>query len=406
MIGLSKLQARRFLLLKHGLLGPYRFRGKSGALEYVRQAGCIQFDPVDVCGKNAELVLQARVQGFEKSMLHALLYEDRALVDYPDKQLSIWPVEDWPYFARYRAAARAEGAQFAALQQHLAWAKEYIAAHGPVSAEELPLSGRLTWHSAIHWSGNWHGESNAARSVLEQLYTTGELVIHHKLGARKVYDLAERHIPQALLAAEDPLPAVQDHIEWRVLRRIGAVGLLWNAASCAWLGIDGMKAAARNEAFAALLEKGEILPVAVEGLRAPLYCRAGDAPLLEQARSGERFTPRCALLAPLDCLLWDKKLIRTLFDFDYTWEIYTPQEKRKYGAYVLPMVCGERFIGRAEAVPDRKSGVLQVRNIWYEDGVRETKALRANVERCMRRFAAFNGCAQLAMPGGPALPLR
>lgn len=60
MIGLSKSQARRFLLLKHGLLGPYRFRGESGALEYVRQAGCIQFDPVDVCGKNAELVLQAR----------------------------------------------------------------------------------------------------------------------------------------------------------------------------------------------------------------------------------------------------------------------------------------------------------------------------------------------------------
>ncbi|MEE0806099.1 MAG: hypothetical protein U0M22_01395 [Acutalibacteraceae bacterium] len=60
MIGLSKSQARRFLLLKHGLLGPYRFRGKNGALEYVRQAGCIQFDPVDVCGKNAELVLQAR----------------------------------------------------------------------------------------------------------------------------------------------------------------------------------------------------------------------------------------------------------------------------------------------------------------------------------------------------------
>ena len=111
MVGLSKSQARRFLLLKHGLLGPYRFKGKRGALEYNRQAGCIQFDPVDVCGKNAELILHARVQGFKKSMLYALLYEDRALVDYPDKQLSIWPVEDWPYFARYRAAAKAEGEQ-------------------------------------------------------------------------------------------------------------------------------------------------------------------------------------------------------------------------------------------------------------------------------------------------------
>ena len=140
MVGLSKSQARRFLLLKHGLLGPYRFKGKRGALEYIRQAGCIQFDPVDVCGKNAELILHARVQGFKKSMLYALLYEDRALVDYPDKQLSIWPVEDWPYFARYRAAAKAEGEQFAALQQHLGWAKDYIAAHGPVSAEELLFS--------------------------------------------------------------------------------------------------------------------------------------------------------------------------------------------------------------------------------------------------------------------------
>lgn len=403
MTALSKAQARRFLLLKHGLLGPYRFKGKRGALEYIRQAGCIQFDPVDVCGKNAELILQARVQGFKKSMLRALLYEDRALVDYPDKQLSIWPVEDWPYFAGYRAAAKAEGAQFAALQQHLGWAKNYIAAHGPVSAEELPLSGKLPWHSAIHWSGNWGGESNAARSVLEQLYTTGELVVHHKMGARKVYDLAERHIPKALLEAENPLPAPQDHIEWRVLRRIGAVGLLWNAASEAWLGIGGMKAAERSAAFSALFEKGEILPAAVEGLRAPLYYRAADVPLLEKAQSGERFAPRCALLAPLDCLLWDKKLLRALFGFDYTWEIYTPQEKRKYGAYVLPMVYGERFIGRAEAVPDRKSGVLRVRNIWYEDGVRETKALRAGVERCMRRFAAFNGCAALEMPGGSPL---
>ncbi len=111
MVGLSKSQARWFLLLKHGLLEPYRFKGKRGALEYIRQAGCIQFDPVDVCGKNAELILHARVQGFKKSMLYALLYEDRALVDYPDKQLSIWPVEDWPYFARYRAAAKAEGEQ-------------------------------------------------------------------------------------------------------------------------------------------------------------------------------------------------------------------------------------------------------------------------------------------------------
>ena len=99
---ITKQQAGQFILAKQGLIGPYRFIGKAGAYNYVRQAGCIQFDPVDVCGKNAELTLQSRVRGFRKSMLRELLYEDRKLVDYADKELSIWPAEDWPYFSSYR----------------------------------------------------------------------------------------------------------------------------------------------------------------------------------------------------------------------------------------------------------------------------------------------------------------
>ena len=90
--------ARRFLLLKQGLIGKRRFAGKRGALEYVRQAGCIQFDPVNVCGRNAELTLLARVSRFSKNMLDELLYRDRLLFDYTDKELSILPVEDYPYF--------------------------------------------------------------------------------------------------------------------------------------------------------------------------------------------------------------------------------------------------------------------------------------------------------------------
>ena len=96
MTTLTRRQARRFLLLHHGLIGAYRFRGKQGAYDFVRQAGCIQFDPVDVCGKNAELTLQSRVQGFTKQTLWQLLYRDRLLVDYPDKNLSILSTEDWP----------------------------------------------------------------------------------------------------------------------------------------------------------------------------------------------------------------------------------------------------------------------------------------------------------------------
>ena len=112
MITMTIQEARNFILLKQGLLGESRFTGKQGALDYVRQAGCIQFDPVDACGKNAELTLQSRVKGFTKQTLYELLYEDRKLVDYPDKNISIIPAEDWPYFERYRRAARENGRRF------------------------------------------------------------------------------------------------------------------------------------------------------------------------------------------------------------------------------------------------------------------------------------------------------
>lgn len=395
MLTLTREQARRFILLHHGLLGEHRFAGREGALSFVRQAGCIQFDPVDACGKNAELTLQSRVKGFTKKMLSELLYEDRRLVDYPDKQLAILPVEDWPYFARYRQAAMECGRQFEGLAELEARAKAYIAEHGPVDSDTLPIAGEIEWHSAIHWSGNWHGKSNAARSVLEQLYSTGELVIHHKRGTRKAYDLAQRHIPQELLSAPDPLPDEQEHITWRVLRRIGAIGLLWNRPSDAWLGILNMSTDARNAAFDALLAQGEIFPVQVEGIRGALYCRERDRATLERAVSGERLKPRCEVIAPLDPMMWDRKLIRAVFGFEYSWEIYTPAPKRRYGYYVLPMVVGEGFAGRVEAVRDEKVSTLRVKHVWFEDGVRRTKKLEAAVGSAMRRLAKFNGCKEV-----------
>ena len=99
MLTVTPDQARQFILLRQGLLGEHRFIGKNGAYQYVRQVGCIQFDPVDVCGRNAELTLQSRVKGITRKTLSDLLYRDRLLVDYSDKELSIWPSEDWPYFA-------------------------------------------------------------------------------------------------------------------------------------------------------------------------------------------------------------------------------------------------------------------------------------------------------------------
>jgi uncharacterized protein YcaQ len=395
MIVLTKTQARIFILAKQGLLGSYRFSGKEGAYAYVRQAGCIQYDPVDVCGKNAELTLQSRVKGFRKPMLAELLYRDRLLVDYADKELSIWPTEDWPYFFPYRERSRELGASFPGLAELEEEALAYIRANGPVSSDTLPITGEIFWHSSMHWSGNWHKKSKAARSVLEQLYTDGTLVIHHKNGSRKFYDLAERHIETSLLTADFPCADDEDLLRWRVLRRIGAVGLLWDKNSPALLGIE-INAAQRKSVLSALESRGAILPARVEGIKPVFYFCAEDEPLMYAVLAGTLDKKaRMEFLAPLDPLLWDKTMIAALWDFRYSWEIYTPADKRNYGYYTLPVLWGSDFIGRIETVADQKNNTLRVKNIWLEPGIKQTKKLQISMDRTLRRFSSFNDCSRV-----------
>ena len=386
-------QARQFILIRQGLLGEHRFIGKDGAYQYVRQAGCIQFDPVDVCGRNAELTLQSRVKGFRKKTLEDLLYRDRLLVDYSDKELSIWPSEDWPFFSAYRERSMEHGRSFDGIPELEQEAIAYIRKHGPVSSDTLPIEGTIFWHSSMHWSGHWHKDSLAARSVLEQLYTDGVLLIHHKTGSRKYYDLADKYLPAELLSAPNPCPDEASWLCWRVKRRIGAVGLLWNRNSTAWLGIN-MTTEQRNAAFDRLEKDGVITPVQVEGIRFPLYMLSGDLLLLESVTARQAFLkPRLEFLAPLDPMLWDRKLIEALWGYQYSWEIYTPAAKRKYGYYVLPMLCGDRLIGRIEPKADRKAKVLTVQNIWLEPGVRMTKKLSGMIDKSAQRLAKLNGCS-------------
>ncbi|AFC28178.1 hypothetical protein PM3016_1248 [Paenibacillus mucilaginosus 3016] len=393
MIQLTNRQARQFLLLKHGLLGEYQFAGKQGVLDFVRQVGCIQYDPIDVCGKNAELVLQSRIKGFTKNMLAELLYQDRSLVDYPDKNLAIIPVEDWPYFERYRQAARQHAKRYPEMETLIEQVRAHIQNHGALSSDDLKLDGNFAWQSAIHWSSG----NNSTRSVLEQMYSTGELVIHHKKGTRKYYDLAEKYIEPNLLNAPEPLEGELEHHKWRVLRRIGAVGLLWNRASDAWLNIWGLKAKQRNEVFRLLLHEARIVAVAVDQMKDILYCRVEDLPLIEDVLQNPAPKWRCELIAPLDNFIWDRKLINELFGFDYTWEIYTPAIKRKFGYYVLPLLYGESLIGRAEVIAERKSGTLVVKNIWYEKDIKPTKQLRTALNHCFQNFALFNECETISI---------
>lgn len=382
---LTVRQARRFLLRLHGLLGPRVLAGEAGVLAFVRQVGCIQYDPIDVCGQNAQLVLQSRVKGFQKPMLDKLLYTDRALVDYYDKEMSIWPAEDWPHFARQRARHRAQGRSLEAVDAVCLQVLDHIGQNGPMCSRDLDLDDKVHWY----WS-----DTRLGRAALETLYFRGQLVVHHKKGTVKHYDLPHRHLPRALLEAPDPHGSAFAHTLWHVRRRIGAVGMLQCRRSDAFLGVEGIKGEGCRQAFAALLAAGEIAEAQVEGIPQPFYILARDAPLLEEVLSGAAYRPRCALIAPLDNLMWDRRVIRLLFGFEYTWEIYTPPAKRRYGYYVLPVIYGDRFIGRIEPVRG-KDGVLRIKGFWPEDGRAPTGAAQKALDRALQDFAAFNGCQDI-----------
>jgi len=381
-VKISKKQARLFMLLKHGLTGEYKFIGRQGILDFIRQAGCIQYDPIDVCGKNSELVLQSRIKGFTKQMLYSLLYEDRKLIDYFDKNLAIMRTEDWPYFWRYREAYRTGGRSRDEVKAVSEEIKSIIREKGPVSSADIGFDEKVHWY----WSN-----TKLSRAALETLYFCGDLVVHHKKGTVKYYDLAEKYIPAELLNSK-PHTDEFEHQRWRVMRRIGAVGLLWNKPSDAWLNINGLNANTRNEIFRQLLEEDKIMDITVEGIKDKMYCLKTDQGLVETILEEPELKARCELIAPLDNILWDRRLIKTLFDFDYKWEVYTPQPQRKYGYYVLPLLYGDRFIGRVEAVRNKKTKALEIKNIWYEGDFLLTKEIKEDIDKCLERFADFNEC--------------
>lgn len=377
---ITKKQACLFLLLKHGLIGTYKFKGKQGILAFIEQAGCIQYDPIDVCGRSPELVLLSRVKGYHKQMLYDLLYQERKLVDYFDKNLAIFSVEDWPYFIKERYFHRHIEDSYSKILAVCDQIKQEINNRGALCSVDLKMKEKVKWY----WS-----ETSLSRAALEHMYFKGELLIHHKRGTLKYYDLADRCINEELLNAKNPFKERGECQKWHVLRRIRSVGLLWNRASDAWLGIREMKTKERNECFKELLAEKKILAIYVEGLDT-LYCASEDIELLMTAMKLPRLKKRCELIAPLDNMLWDRKLIKALFDFDYKWEIYTPEKQRKYGYYCLPILYGDRFIGRIEAVYDRKRMKLTVKQVWLEAGVKETSAMNAALDRAIAKLEKFN----------------
>lgn len=388
-IQITKSQACRFLLKHQGLYPPRDAEGKADIMACFARLGCIQYDPLNIVGHNSELVLQSRVAGFRPDMLRELLYEDRLLVDGWDKVMSIYPTADWPYFQRRREAElHRQQNKGEDLLPFLPLVREEVRKRGPLSSIDLAFDDSISWP--------W-GPTRVSRAALETMYFSGEMVIHHKVNTRKVYDLANRHLPADLLAVPDPNPTQEDYYAWILLRRIGGVGLLWNRASDAWVGINGLKSRERQAAVDRLLGEGKLTEVQVAGIKCPCYLRSVDLPVLQDSLDEIGPLPQAAIIAPLDNLLWDRRFIEALFDFNYRWEVYKPAAQREYGYYVLPVLVGDRFVARFEPGHDKKNGLMTIKNWWWEADVEVTAEMQDALQEAFRHFLAYLGVEGVAL---------
>ncbi|HET9850888.1 MAG TPA: crosslink repair DNA glycosylase YcaQ family protein [Candidatus Limnocylindrales bacterium] len=356
--------ARRFLVLRHLLAPPRSLSPDPGSvLAVVERLGSLQFDPLEVAGRNHDLVLLARIRGYQRDWTDHWLYEDRRLYETYNKSLNIVPVAELPLY-RYiwdRARLRHEAGAF---DEHAPLVEELltrIRENGSLLPRDVGPRQAIDWY--------WR-PTNQVRAILEGLAEVGTIGIARRDGNLRVYDLAERLFSPEVLAERRDEEEQQRH---RLLSRYRGNGLLGASGNQElWVGGTG-HAPDRAARRAKLVDEGRLVPVTVAGLRGERFVVAEDLPYLDQAERELAASappggvePGVAFIAPLDPLCWDRQLLRRLFDFDYVWEVYVPAAKRRWGYYVLPILYGDRLVGRIEPRFDRRAGTLRVVGLWWE----------------------------------------
>jgi uncharacterized protein len=333
--------------------------------------GYVQIDPINVCGRMHDLILRNRVAGYrEGALLHHVYGDANSRLQAPPARphlrtafeqyhpgagvLAVLPLAAWPHLLARMRHRRTTSAGYAG---RLSATEERLARHilGEI-ASRGPLSSDGISHDSRALTA-WGSRGRMAKIVLEKLFLHGRVLITRRDGLRRVYDLPERILPPEILHAPEPTRA--ETACWMVLQRLRQRRLI---------------ALKRGELP---LVEDRVQPVAIDGCP-PLYCLREDIPLLAAGIDGlsdPHSSSPLTLLAPLDPLLYDRRLTRQLWGFDYTWEAYTPPAKRKRGHYALPVLAGTELVGHVNPKIDRGARRLRLLSRSVRRGYRVAPAV-------------------------------
>lgn len=404
-------QARALHLAAQGLLTPpARVATRADLRQCIARMGLLQIDTIHVVARSPYLVLWSRLGDYAPGWLdealaaghlfetwaHEACFAPRAdLLDHRAVNRHIR--RHWGLDAAERHHTRS--------RQHLDALLDHIREKGPVrSADFEPAAGQGR-------SSPWWGWKDEKR-WLETLFARGELMVTRRDKFQRVYDLAERVAPaewaiEQAQTESDRASAADTARAAFVERSIEALGI----TQARWVqDYYRLKPRLTDADLQPLVEAGRVLRLDVQGWDRPAYVHRRHQTLLRQAHRGTLQPTLTTVLSPFDPVVWDRERASTLFGFDYRLECYTPEPKRQYGYFVLPVLCRGALIGRLDAKAHRSEGVFEIKALHAEPGLRWTVEQVTDVAQAIVRMARWHATPQVVLPArlprGLAMPLR
>ena len=394
---LSNAESRNLFLARHALSEAPTGEARGGdLLDVIERLGFVQLDSINTVARAHDLILFARRARFRPKALKTLYEKDRALFEHWTHDAAVVPIAYYPWWQlrRQRDAEklrkqwrnwRRDG-----FEKQFRTVLDQIREHGPLSSSDVGTGEE-------RGSGGWW-DWHPSKTALEYLWRSGALCVVGRDGFRKRYDLTERVIDEALsVAAADPEHTART-IDWCCAGALDRLGFATPAEMAAFW--DHVTLAEAKAWCAEELAQGRLQPVGItcdNGSIRSCYARPGIG---EDLSVREKPVSRLRVLSPFDPVLRDRKRAQRLFGFDYRIEIFVPEEKRKYGYYVFPVLEGNRLIARVDMKAFRDSDALRVRAVWPEPGVRWGKGRQAAFEAELTRLLRLAGVSRYLFADG------
>jgi uncharacterized protein YcaQ len=392
---LSLSQARLLHLAAQGLQTPPRRKAvPADVLAAIRRMALLQIDTISVVARSPYLVLFSRLGSYDPAWLDATLASG-AVFEYWAHEACFVPREDYRLL-RHRMLDPAQmGWKYPHrwLEQHqpaVADLLQKIRAHGPVRSADF---SRSEGEGKSNGWWDWKPE----KRHLEVLFTLGQLMVKERRSFQRVYDVAERVMPDWDDARDLPTwDEAQHDMVRNSCRTLGVVKAGWVA------DYYRLKRGKYDVLLHQLADAGELIPARIEGWQHDVFIHNSLQAELHQAINGQLKSTHTAALSPFDPVVWDRKRASELFGFDYRIECYTPAAKRQFGYYVLPLLSRGRLVGRMDAKAHRQQGVFEIKALYLEPGIKPTRQLCHDLAATLHKLAAWHSTPQLVLQQGPA----